>query len=97
VQEEKNLTSVFPGCIGLRVNLYLKGRSQQILRLAPTIFSYDRLTGILTLSCATPGATIKYTLDGSFPAADIANNPSSFHYTGPFYVDPGITVRAAAW
>lgn len=44
--------------------------------------------GLLTLSCATQGATICYTTDGSDPAAD------GIVYTEPFA--PGETVRATA-
>ena len=45
----------------------------------------------VTLSCATVGATIRYTLDGSDPTE------SSAVYTGAITVDDDTTVKARAW
>ena len=42
------------------------------------------------LSCDTPGATIRYTLNGNDP------NSHSTRYTGPFYVADSCTVKAYA-
>ena len=44
----------------------------------------------VALSCATPGATIRYTLNGNDP------NSHSTRYTGPFYVAESCTVKAYA-
>ncbi len=59
----------------------------------PTIAAASSFTGSETkvsLSCATTGATIRYTLDGSDP------NSHATRYTGPFYVADSCTVKAYA-
>jgi hypothetical protein len=45
-----------------------------------------------TITCATPGATIRYTLDGSDPNGGIAYDPNT-----PIYVDHTLTLKAKAW
>lgn len=45
----------------------------------------------ITLSCATPGATITYTTDGSVPTA------ASTAYAGPFTLDAPAVVKAKAF
>lgn len=49
--------------------------------------------GLCTLTTGTSGATIYYTLDGSYPGS---GNPSALTYSVPFAVTPGALVRAAA-
>ncbi len=50
------------------------------------------VSGEVTLTCATSGATIYYTTDGSYPGS---GNPNATAYSAPF--SPGtVTVRAAA-
>jgi hypothetical protein len=60
----------------------------------------------VTLTCATPGAKIVYTLDGSFPAdpatafdpiTDKLVNPNAIVYAGPFQLQPDQIVRAIAY
>lgn len=49
----------------------------------------------ITLTCATPGASIYYTVDGdSFPSS--ANTPAATLYTVPFQLAAAATVRATA-
>ena len=58
-----------------------------------TIDAVDSFTGSKTkvvISCATEGATIRYTLNGAKP------NSRSKKYTGPFNVTDGCTIKACA-
>ena len=50
--------------------------------------------GLLTMSCATAGAAIFYTLDGSLP---LPRNPMAFLYTAPVTSVPGATLKARAF
>jgi hypothetical protein len=45
----------------------------------------------VTISCATAGATIRYTIDGSDPTE------TSSTYTGPILVNDDVTIKARAW
>lgn len=59
----------------------------------PVIAAAESFTGAKTkveISCATEGATIRYTLNGSDP------NSHAKKYTGPFYVTEGCTIKAYA-
>ncbi len=59
----------------------------------PVVNAASSFTGTETkvsLSCATEGATIRYTTDGSEP------NSHSTRYTGPFYVTDSCTIKAYA-
>ncbi len=59
----------------------------------PVITAAPSFTGSKTsvsLSCATAGATIRYTLNGNDP------NSHATRYTGPFYVTDSCTVKAYA-
>ena len=59
----------------------------------PQIEAADSFTGSKTkvvISCATVGAAIRYTLDGSEP------DSNSDVYTGPFYVTDSCTIKAYA-
>jgi hypothetical protein len=51
-------------------------------------------SGYCTLNCATAGATIYYTLDGSFPGP---GNAAALVYAAPFVVNSGQSVLAAAF
>ena len=57
---------------------------------SPTPGAYGSAQTV-TMSCATSGATIRYTTDGSDPS------PSSTVYTGPINVSTTTTLKAKAW
>jgi len=87
---------VFPGCVGWKVNLHLTvGRSDVLPRCAP--LTVVQGAGTVTLTCATAGAEIWYTTDGTTPSSKLAGNASSYLYTGPVPVLSGDVVRAAAY
>lgn len=50
----------------------------------------------VTLTCASVGAAIWYTTDGSYPGSNPVACPTAVLYTGPFAVVAGTTLRAAA-
>ena len=59
----------------------------------PVITAAEEFTGSetkVTLACATTGATIRYTTDGSEPTS------GSPQYMGPFWVDESCTVKVVA-
>ena len=58
-------------------------------RVAPVSITISQ--GVATLSCATSGAAIHYTLDGSYPAA------SAPSYGSPISLSNPCKVRAAAY
>jgi hypothetical protein len=48
---------------------------------------------LVTLTCATSGASIYYTIDGTYPSSE---GDTAVLYSGPFTAPAGSTVRAAA-
>lgn len=54
----------------------------------------DTAPATLTITCATAGAAILYTLDGSPP---FSGNPAALTYSAPVDLAEPATVRAAAW
>jgi len=90
------LWSVVNGMIGSWPdNLYQINAGDGILEVANPVF--DPPSGIydspqmVSMSCATPGAEIRYTVDGSEPVMDGAL------YTGPIAVNFSGSVKAKAW
>lgn len=86
-----------------RVGLRLRtAQASQTNRTAPVTITNN--SGTVTLACATSGAAIYFTTDGSFPDAAATHpitgdaiNPASTLYTAPFAVNVGDVVRAAAY
>jgi hypothetical protein len=97
----------YPGINARRLTLKIKPRaSRQTPRTAAIVCAIE--DGSATLTCATEGAKIVYTLDGSFPsdpAVAIAPlsippaplNAESTIYSAPFTVQSGAVIRAAAF
>ena len=55
------------------------------------VISYSEGTGLVTITCQTPNADIRYTLDKSEPTK------GSTAYTAPFSVDGTVTIKAKAY
>lgn len=84
--------------------LFLRSsQTNQTQRCAPVTITNNSLT--VTLACATSGAEIFYTLDGSAPVSADAKdpvteatiNPQSQLYSAPFVVPGGARLRAVAF
>ncbi|MHC4499099.1 MAG: Calx-beta domain-containing protein, partial [Planctomycetota bacterium] len=69
--------------------------------VADTKFSHDRgfydSAFNLSITCATGGATIHYTLDGNEPNEFIFPGNGTYQYTGPININQTTFVRAAAF
>ncbi len=85
-----------------RATLRISGvRTPATPRCAAVQYTLD--TGMVTLACATTGAKIFYTTDGSTPISPTLEdslgrivNPQAHLYTAPFAVNSGDRVRAVA-
>lgn len=56
-------------------------------QVATPVITYDNTTGKVSITCATAGATIKYSTDGSEPSTT---------YSSPFAISEPVTVKAKA-
>jgi hypothetical protein len=70
---------------------------QNFVKCAMPDFEYDTVTGILTLSTATPDATIYYTLDGGYPHPTNPNGFTVSTYSGPITIEGEVLVRSGAF
>ncbi|HEV2329247.1 MAG TPA: chitobiase/beta-hexosaminidase C-terminal domain-containing protein [Verrucomicrobiae bacterium] len=89
----------YAGIRGVDVDLFYKFSPAQLTRCATVPIAFAGPTGdppvySCTLTCATMGATIYYTTDGTFPGP--ANGAAQV-YGNPFNVAGGTQVRAAAY
>jgi hypothetical protein len=83
------------GLVGYQVLLQTALGLQKVAKVAtpvvtPSSGSHNQQ---LTLTCATAGAAIWYTVDGSYPAS---NAPGATRYTAPFSPAAACTLRFAA-
>ena len=86
----------FAGCMVYRIPFVLpKCKSQQTQRCSTVLITNN--SGTISMACATNGASIFYTLDGSAPCNQDGGNPQSRLFESPFSADSGVLVRAAAF
>lgn len=95
----------YPELNARRLTLKIKPiATAQTNRTAPVLAQIQN--GVCTLTCATPGSKIVYTLDGSMPSdpavaidpiTNAVINPLAKVYLQPFAVQSGETLRAAAY
>ena len=83
---------VYPGCLGYRVNL--RGRMSELPQSKCVVPSITESGGSVSLTTTDEGATIYFTVDGSFPGS---SNAAALVYSGPFTVASGATVRWASY
>ena len=79
----------FEGHVGYRVTLGVQFAQDQLARVEPPVITWD--TGVVTITCATVGASVYYTKDESFPTTTTAL------YGAPFTVTVDTVVRACAY
>ena len=82
----------YPGIVGYRVTFRARVPREQTARVATPALS--EAAGTLTITCATSGADIYYTNDGSCPGS---GNDAAQLYSAPFSVAVGEVIRAAAY
>jgi len=80
------------GNVGYRVTLETTFVLDYADKVATPNLTIDE-DGAVVLTCATDGATIYYTTDGSYPGAD---NAEATEYTAPIEVTGRMTIRAGA-
>jgi len=84
----------FDGLVGLQVDFFSRGGlAPQPTVALPTISTDSAVSpATITMACATAGAAIWYTTDGSYPASV---NPTAMKYLAPFTQNSGAMIRAA--
>ena len=83
----------YRGVVAYRVHIATMAVSAQTRRpLPPTI---TVTAGEATMSCATAGAEIYFTLDGSYPGK--VGQPTAMLYNAPVPVNSGDVIRAASY
>lgn len=90
------LGEVRSGVIAYKSRFRLNPDLEQIPRVATPVFDppSDETPTTITLSCATPGAAIYYTLNESYPWA---GNPDAIPYSAPISLSAAARVRATAF
>lgn len=87
--------NTFDGLNGWRVRLQVAAACPRDTRCGLVLIdpSEGAAPQTVTLSCATPGATIRYTLDGTYPRD---GNPSAQVYSSPLAITDACQLLAAA-
>mgnify|MGYP001590183010 FL=1 len=70
---------------------------QNFVKAVMPEFDYDDVTGVLTLTTATPDSTMYYTLDGGYPHPTNPNGFTVTQYIGPITIEGEVLVRAGAF
>ncbi len=86
------IEKIYPGCCGYEVAMTGRMSEAAVPKCALPSLSEAGLT--VTLSTTDAGASIYYTVDGSFPGA---GNGAAAVYAGPFAAGAGQTVRWAGY
>jgi len=81
----------FEGLVAYRVKLQMQAAGRPVARASQPTAQQQQAE--VTLACATEGAEVYYTTDGSFPGP---GNPRAAKYRGPFQAS-GSVVRYAAY
>jgi hypothetical protein len=90
------MEKIYPGCCGYQVNLTGRMSETVVAKCALPALSEGSLT--VTLSTTDEGASIYYTLDGTFPGAvNAAPAGTAQVYAGAFAVTAGQTLRWASY
>ncbi|MDE2099110.1 MAG: chitobiase/beta-hexosaminidase C-terminal domain-containing protein [Patescibacteria group bacterium] len=84
--------SEFTGVVAYRVAFRVKALRPQTGRVATPTITETNLE--VTFTCNTPGATIYYTTDGSFPGP---SNPAAIQFDGNLFTFSGSALRWAAY
>ena len=85
----------YQGCVGYQVMMRGRLADQSYPQVATPQMSEGN-GAVITLTCATSGAAIYYTIDGSYPGPGNSTGVATL-YTVPFTAHPPVTLAFAAY